>query len=87
MGLEGAVRLGFRNELEAIADPIERKKYFDAKVELAHSQGKALELSTSFGLDDVIDPAESRFWIANILASLRQAPARGGKKRPFIDSW
>src|SRR5690606_13293709 len=87
MGLEGAVRLGYRNELDAIDDPVERKKYFDEMVENQYQRGKALKLANAFGIDDCIDPADSRFWVANILASMRPPAPREGKKRPFIDSW
>ena len=42
MGLEGSVKLGYRNELAAIADPVERKAKFDAMVARAYANGKAL---------------------------------------------
>jgi acetyl/propionyl-CoA carboxylase alpha subunit/acetyl-CoA carboxylase carboxyltransferase component len=87
MGLEGSVRLGYRNELAAIEDPVERKKYFDKMVEREYQRGRALKLANGFGIDDCIDPADSRFWIANILASLRPPAPRDGKKRPFVDAW
>jgi acetyl-CoA carboxylase carboxyltransferase component len=50
-------------------------------------RGKALNRSTNFMLDDVIDPAETRSWVANMLAAIRPGPPRSGKKRPMIDSW
>src|SRR5579875_366609 len=67
MGLEGAVRLGFSKELAAVADPIERQKLFDKLVEAAYQHGKALTSATTFELDDVIDPADSRAWITRLL--------------------
>ncbi|GAA4490586.1 carboxyl transferase domain-containing protein [Rhodococcus olei] len=66
MGLEGAVRLGFRKELDAAADPAERDALFAALVEQAYQQGKALHAGTTFELDDVIDPAQSRAWIRQL---------------------
>jgi len=66
MGLEGAVRLGFRKELDAIADPVEREQAFARYVELAYQHGKALTAATTFELDDVIDPAETRAWIRRL---------------------
>jgi acetyl/propionyl-CoA carboxylase alpha subunit/acetyl-CoA carboxylase carboxyltransferase component len=66
MGLEGAVRLGFSKELAAAADPTERQKLFDRLVAAAYEHGKALRAATTFELDDVIDPAESRAWIARL---------------------
>jgi acetyl/propionyl-CoA carboxylase alpha subunit/acetyl-CoA carboxylase carboxyltransferase component len=66
MGLEGAVRLGFSKELAAAADPIERNALFDRLVAAAYQHGKALKSATTFELDDVIDPADSRAWITRL---------------------
>ena len=63
MGLEGAVRLGFRKELEAVEDPEARRALFDAMVGRAYQHGKALNTASHFEIDDVIDPADSRRWI------------------------
>jgi len=87
MGLEGAVRLGFRKELEAVEDEAERDALFEEMVARMYEHGKALNTSTYFEIDDVIDPADSRFWVANLMASLRPPPPREGKKRPMIDTW
>jgi acetyl/propionyl-CoA carboxylase alpha subunit/acetyl-CoA carboxylase carboxyltransferase component len=87
MGIEGQVKLGFRAELAAIADPAERLKFFEDKVAQAYETGKALHRSTNFMIDDVIDPAETRAWVTNMLAAIRPAPPRTGKKRPMIDAW
>jgi acetyl/propionyl-CoA carboxylase alpha subunit len=67
MGLEGAVRLGFSKELAAVADPVERQNLFDKLVEAAYQHGKALTSATTFELDDVIDPADTRGWIVRLL--------------------
>jgi acetyl/propionyl-CoA carboxylase alpha subunit len=66
MGLEGAVRLGFSKELAAATDPVERQDLFDRLVAAAYQHGKALRAATTFELDDVIDPADSRAWIARL---------------------
>ncbi|OHV06073.1 acetyl-CoA carboxylase family protein [Mycobacterium talmoniae] len=66
MGLEGAVRLGFSKELAAAADPVERQQLFEKLVEAAYQRGKALHAATTFELDDVIDPADSRAWIGRL---------------------
>ena len=87
MGLEGQVKLGFRAELAAIEDPDERRAYFDRLVAQSYEDGKALQRSTSFGVDDTIDPADTRRWLSTLLASIRPAPAREGKKRSMIDAW
>ncbi|MDA3639444.1 acetyl-CoA carboxylase family protein [Mycobacterium xenopi] len=66
MGLEGAVRLGFKKELAAVADPAERQHLFEKLVDAAYQHGKALTSATTFELDDVIDPADSRAWITRL---------------------
>lgn len=66
MGLEGAVRLGFSKEFAAEADPIQRQQLFDKLVAAAYEHGKALRSATTFELDDVIDPADSRAWITRL---------------------
>lgn len=60
MGLEGAVKLGFRKELEAVDDPVERENLYNKMVEVAYERGKALSMATMFEIDDVIDPIETR---------------------------
>ncbi|MBL6616415.1 MAG: biotin/lipoyl-binding protein [Reyranella sp.] len=87
MGLEGAVKLGYRKELEAVSDPAERRALFDKMVAAAYARGKALSTATYFEVDEVIDPADSRRWVAT---ALLDAPARlrnPHKKRPNIDTW
>ncbi len=87
MGLEGAVRLGYRKELEAIEDPDEREASFQQRVDRMYEHGKALNTASYFEIDDVIDPADTRRWISAILKSSPPAPQRVGKKRPNIDTW
>jgi acetyl-CoA carboxylase carboxyltransferase component len=87
MGLEGSVHLAYRNEMAAIADPVERKKFFDDHVAAEYERGKAIRLATAFSVDDVIDPADTRRWIASTLASIRPPLPRSGKKHAFIDAW
>jgi acetyl-CoA carboxylase carboxyltransferase component len=88
MGLEGAVRLGMRRELEAIEDPAERERAFDAAVAAAYERGKGISMASYFEIDDVIDPADTRRWIATLFDD-REAGwwARPGKRRPNIDAW
>jgi acetyl/propionyl-CoA carboxylase alpha subunit/acetyl-CoA carboxylase carboxyltransferase component len=87
MGLEGAVKLGYRKELAAIDDPAARKKLFEEMVARMYEYGKAVSFATYFEIDDVIDPAESRKWIMTALRSVPPPPARRGKKRPCVDTW
>ncbi len=87
MGLEGAVRLGYRRELEAIEDDAERDRVFNEMVERMYEHGKAINSASYFEIDDVIDPAESRRWITAALDAVPPTPPRTGKKRPNIDTW
>jgi acetyl-CoA carboxylase carboxyltransferase component len=87
MGLEGAVKLGYRRELAAIENADERQALFDEMVERMYQHGKALNTATYFEIDDVIDPADTRRWISEALAAAPPARPRAGKKRPYIDSW
>jgi acetyl-CoA carboxylase carboxyltransferase component len=86
MGLEGAVRLGFRKELEAIEDMEAREARVRELTALAEENAKALNAATLFELDDVIDPAETR----GLLASTLQAAAGTAERPPahrFVDTW
>jgi acetyl-CoA carboxylase carboxyltransferase component len=87
MGLEGAVRLGFRKELEPIEDPAEREKAFDAMVERAYEHGKALNVAAHFEIDDVIDPADTRPRILHALAAAPPPERPTSARRPFVDTW
>jgi acetyl-CoA carboxylase carboxyltransferase component len=87
MNLEGAVRLGQRRELDAISDPDEREREYQAMVERMYQHGKGVNMASHFEIDDVIDPADSRRWITTMLASAPPPSPREGKKRPNIDTW
>ena len=73
MGIEGAVRLGYRKEMEAIADPNERQRFFEAKTGHLYDLGTALNMASSMEIDAVIDPAETRLWIGRGLKSTSAA--------------
>jgi acetyl-CoA carboxylase carboxyltransferase component len=87
MGLEGAVRLGFRRELDEIVDPAARETAFNAMVARAYEHGKALNVAAHFEIDDVIDPAETRARFLHALGSAPPATSVAGSRRPFIDTW
>jgi acetyl-CoA carboxylase carboxyltransferase component len=84
MGLEGAVRLGYRKELAEVADDAEREALFQQMVDRMYEHGKAVSIASHFEIDDVIDPADTRRWITTLLAA---APAVAGGSRPNIDTW
>ncbi len=87
MGLEGAVKLGYRKELAAIEDPAQREIAFRNMVAMAYEMGKATNMAAQFEIDAVIDPADSRAWIMNALRAAPKPGRRRHKKRPCIDPW
>jgi len=85
MGLEGAIRLGFKKELEAVADGPERKALYDKLVSQMYERGHALNVATAVEIDAVIDPAHTRQWITKGIVS---ASYRASKpRRSFVDAW
>jgi acetyl-CoA carboxylase carboxyltransferase component len=88
MGVEGAVRLALRGELEKIADAAEREQRVQDLVAAVRAQSTALNAATYFELDDVIDPADTR---ARVVATLRATPVApmppGGRRRTMVDAW
>ena len=92
MGLEGAVRLGFRRELDVIDDPDERAAAFDAMVARAYEHGKAVHVAEHFEIDDVIDPAVTRRRFVHALQAAGRSRSDDGsdgdgRRRPFVDTW
>jgi acetyl-CoA carboxylase carboxyltransferase component len=86
MGLEGAVKLGMRKELEVIADEREREQRIRELTAAAERNAAALNAATLFELDDVIDPGETRSCISSTLAAVGGAHASVDRGR-FVDSW
>ena len=87
MGLEGAVKLAYRNELAKIEDAAERRRKYEEMVGQMYERGQALSIATIFGVDDTIDPADTRPWLANLLRSLQPTSRGPGKRRSAIDAW
>ena len=91
MGLEGAVRLGMRRELEAIADPDARRRAYDEAVAAAYERGQGISMASYFEIDDVIDPADTRRWVDTLFDdAARSEPgwrARPSKRRPNLEAW
>jgi acetyl-CoA carboxylase carboxyltransferase component len=84
MGLEGAVRLGYRKELEAAPEGTQRDALFAQLVERQYQAGQALNMAATLEIDAVIDPARTRDWLLRGLQAARVAPADGA---PAVDSW
>jgi acetyl/propionyl-CoA carboxylase alpha subunit/acetyl-CoA carboxylase carboxyltransferase component len=87
MNIEGAVKLGYRRELMAIEDPEARRLEFERRTAIAYDAAKAVNAVAGGGIDDVIDPADTRLWLANGLRRLPPVPVRTAKKYPYIDPW
>ena len=86
MGLEGAVKTGFKKELAAINDPKEREAYYNDLVAQSYERGKAINIASYMEIDSVIDPADTREWILRGLQSA-QSITKTKTHPPFIDSW
>ncbi|HYG27931.1 MAG TPA: carboxyl transferase domain-containing protein [Caulobacteraceae bacterium] len=84
MGLEGAVRLGYRKELEAETDPDKQKALFNDLVTRMYERGKAASMAAALEIDAVIDPVDTRRWI---LRGLDSCPPRKHGYRKRVDSW
>ena len=87
MGLEGAVRLGFRKELEAAAEGAERDALFKKLVDQQYKNGEAMSMATTLEIDAVIDPAHTSAWLVDGLASVRGLAAAEKAAARFVDTW
>ena len=87
MGLEGAVRLGYRKELDAAPDDASRAALEERLIAAAYEQGAALNMAMHIEIDDVIDPADTPARISATLRACAPTVPRMGKKRPMIDTW
>lgn len=87
MGLEGAIRLGFKRELDSTATIGEREQLEAKLIADAYQRGSALNMASHVEIDDVIDPADTRHRLATTLSMCPAPPHRSGKKRPMIDTW
>ena len=86
MGLEGAIKAGFKKELEAIEDPQEREDLYNKLVAEAYARGKAINVASYLEIDAVIDPADTRKWI---MQGLRSVPAERTERaaHAYVDPW
>jgi acetyl-CoA carboxylase carboxyltransferase component len=86
MGIEGAIKAGFKKELAAVEDPEERKKLYDQLVAGLYERGQALNMAAYLEIDAVIDPADTRKWI---LRGLKSVPPNAGDHpcHGFVDPW
>ena len=86
MGLEGAVKLGYRKELEAAAEGAERDALYRQLVDQQYAAGSAINMATTLEIDAVIDPAHTRDWLVQGLDSAAKMPRLTEAAR-FVDTW
>jgi acetyl-CoA carboxylase carboxyltransferase component len=86
MGLEGAIKAGFKKELAVIADPQEREKLYEQLLAQLRERGKAVNIASYLEIDSVIDPSDTRKWI---MQGIKSVPARRSQEayHSFIDPW
>jgi acetyl/propionyl-CoA carboxylase alpha subunit/acetyl-CoA carboxylase carboxyltransferase component len=84
MGLEGAVKLGFRKELEAATPGAEREALYQKLVAQQYENGQAMNMAATLEIDAVIDPAHTRDWLVNGLASATHKEPPGTR---YVDTW
>jgi acetyl-CoA carboxylase carboxyltransferase component len=88
MGLEGAVRLGYRTELAAVPEGPERDALYQRLVDRQYADGAAINMAATLEIDAVIDPAQTREWLSRGLAAARPVPPSGAEAPArFIDPW
>ncbi|WP_284336486.1 acetyl-CoA carboxylase family protein [Comamonas sp. NoAH] len=85
MGLEGSIQLGFKKELASVPEGPERQALYDQLVARAYERGHAINVASTAEIDAVIDPAETRTWIRQGIASARRRGSR--PRRSFVDAW
>ncbi|HPO20466.1 MAG TPA: carboxyl transferase domain-containing protein, partial [Rubrivivax sp.] len=86
MGLEGAVKLGYRKELQAAAEGAERDALYRRLVEQQYQAGSAINMAATLEIDAVIDPAHTRDWLVRGLDSAARMP-RAATGARFVDTW
>jgi acetyl-CoA carboxylase carboxyltransferase component len=86
MGIEGAIKAGFKKELAAIEDPAQREKLYEQLVGELYKRGKAINIASYLEIDSVIDPADTRKWI---MQGIKSVPARRPQEvgHSFVDPW
>jgi acetyl-CoA carboxylase carboxyltransferase component len=89
MGLEGAVQLGFRKELEATPEGPQRQALYDQLLAQQYDRGSAMHMATTLEIDAVIDPAQTREWLVSGLASAQRVGKGAAAAMPgrFVDAW
>ncbi len=87
MGLEGAVKLGYKKELAAVEDEVERQALFDKLVAKMYEIGKASEAAAHLEIDAVIDPADTREVILKAIHSAPRPKRSRRQRRNFVDTW
>ncbi|MHB1249617.1 MAG: acyl-CoA carboxylase subunit beta, partial [Polaromonas sp.] len=87
MGLEGAVKLGYRKELEAEPAGAQREALYQQLLARQYDNGSAINMATTLEIDAVIDPAQTRDWLVRALQSAKPADPATSITARFIDAW
>ena len=86
--IDRLAELSARPELGDNEDPQARETSYKAHLASFIESARAVNSGgTHYGIDDVIDPADTRAWIAQGFRSAPPVPGRTGKKRPNVDTW
>ena len=86
MGLEGAVKLGFKAELDSMENPEQRAQLYEKLVKKSYQRGKAVKAAFALEFDEVIDPKDTRKWIVTALDSVPKKD-KSVINNSYIDSW
>ena len=87
MGLEGAVKLGFRKELAQAGSPAAQRALYDKMVAAAYERGKTINMASFLEIEEVIDPKDSRRWIVAGLNAVPKSNYALQCGRAFVDTW
>jgi len=87
MGLEGAVEIVFRRQLDAAEDDAARRALLEQRVADLYEKGKALSAARYLEIDAVIDPAETRRWLVSGIQAASTTRGARPQRRPFVDTW
>jgi acetyl-CoA carboxylase carboxyltransferase component len=72
--IEGGVAVAYRREIAAAADPIRRQQEIEEELRALNSPWRTAE---AFGIEDIIDPRETRPLLCRLIEAA-QGALRGG---------
>jgi len=87
MNAEGSVRIARKRELAEVEDPVKREALLRKYADEIYERGKALNIASRGGIDEVIDPADTRLWIVTGMRASRNAINSSTAADHFLDTW